>query len=218
MKSGKIDVLIADDHPIVVEGIKLMVQGYNMQVVATANDGRDALEKILTHKPDIAILDLVMPKMSGIEITRECRKKKIATKVILLTAVLEDEYLDDAVKSGVVGYVLKNNTREELRNAIDYAMEGKIYVSPLIGSKLLANQVMLNGQSKAALLIENLSAMEKKVLALLAMSKTSREIGKELCISTKTVQNHRVRICQKLDLKGANALLSFAVQNKSALK
>lgn len=216
-KGNPVRVLIADDHPIMVTGISLVISSKKFSIVGVANDGCEALVKLQDLAPDLAILDLLMPGISGLEITKEIRKRGLKTKVILLTSVTDDEIINTALSDGVDAYVLKEYVVDELLSAVKTVMGGKKYVSGLIAKKILRNTGLYDKKYRPLWEIERLSAMEKKVLLLLPAHKTSKKIASALNLSTLTVQNHRANICQKLGISGYNALLTFAVENKSLL-
>lgn len=205
-------LFMADDHPIFLEGMRRIIDDVRFTFIGDATDGAEALEKILRLRPDIAILDISMPSLTGICIARELHQRKLPTKVILLTSHDDQQYLVEALKLGIRGYVLKENTRQELLDALEYVLKGKTYISPLLSARILKNAADPKIPAIAAL-----TAREKEVLSLVAQNKTSQEIASILVCSAKTVENHRHNICEKLHLKGHNALLHFALKHKNNL-
>lgn len=190
----------------------------DFEIIAEAGDGCEALDRIRELKPDLAVLDISMPKMTGLDVVREAKKENLGVEFVILTMFTEKEYYDEAMKMGVKGYVLKENSRRDLVTALSFASHGMSYVSPVILKML--------GEKKQALPdpgrdMENpadiLTATERKIMRLLAGNKTSKEIGEELGISHRTVQSHRNHICEKLQLAGHHALLAFAVKNREML-
>jgi DNA-binding NarL/FixJ family response regulator len=217
VKRKPLKVVVADDHSIMAEGICNLISSDKIKVVATANDGREALEKVEEHSPDLAILDFLMPNLNGLEAFKEIKRKKPGVKVILLTSVSDNDVLEKAQKLGLNGYVLKDNTRKELLEAVKIVMSGKSYISPLIGTRKARHEITMDERAKIMLAVGRLTPMEKKVLELLPKLKTSKKIAQELYLSPLTVQNHRAHICEKLNISGANALLAFATENKALL-
>jgi len=212
-------IVIADDHALVRQGfISLLAEHREFEIVAEAEDGWDALRKIMELKPDVAILDISMPRMTGFDVIREAKKKNIGVEFVILTMFTEKEYYDEAMEIGVKGYVLKENSIRDLVAALSFATHGMKYVSPLI-LKLLGEQrqTLASPDRNKKNNIDILTSTERKVLKLLSEGKTSKDVGKELNISHRTVQNHRSNICEKLKLTGHNTLLAFAVKNKEMI-
>lgn len=207
-----------DDHDLMIFALKRLLKGKNMEVVCWAETGRDAVEKIESCRPDICIIDYRLSDMDGLQVAREIKRRNLPSKIIILTAFYDDTAVESLKKIGVDGYVLKDNTAVDLLNAVKSVMEGKTYFSPLISEKSARYGKASGAGAEDARLLEKLTAVEKRILALLAENKTSREIADALRVSSKTVQNHRVNICAKLDLKGSHALLYFAFKNKNWLK
>lgn len=210
-----IRVLVAEDHHLIRQGIVKLIGGDAFfEVVAEAENGLQALNKIRSLKPDVAVLDINMPHLSGLDVAKKALEENLSAKLVILTIYDDEEFLMEALETGVHGYVLKENTAQELITAINYAASGKSYISPLVSHYLAPQnrqrQFLVNGKRS----IMNLTPTELKILRLISEKKTSREIATELFISHRTVQNHRNHICGKLGLKGANALLHFAIENK----
>ena len=211
-------IFIADDHPIFRQGLlKIMEADPDLEIVGESGDGEEALQLIRSLSPDIAVLDISMPGMSGLEIVSEVRKKSLTVEFIILTMFNEEEYFDEAMDYGVKGYLLKENATSDLLSCLKSVYEGKYYVSPSMSDYLINRNAKVKELSKKAPSLTELTQMEKKVLRLIADNKTSKEIAAELFISYRTVQNHRTNICNKLDLKGHHKLLQFALENKSLL-
>lgn len=211
-------VLIADDHNLFRQGlVKIVDSDISFQVAGEAADGPEALKKINELKPEIAIMDISMPVMSGLEVVREAKKVNTATQFIILTMYKDDEFLTEALDLGVKGYILKENTTDDLIAALRAISIGGSYISPLLSSQMIIIRNKKQKLVKKQPSINNLTVTEKTVLKLLSENKTSKEIAHDLNISYRTVQNHRGKICVKLGLKGANKLLLFAIENRSAL-
>jgi len=212
------NVLIADDHTILRQGISKIIEGEpSIDVVGETGDGDEALELIRSLKPDVAVLDINMPGRSGLEIVKACRDTDLPTEFIILTMYKEEEYFDEALDAGVKGYILKENASSDLLDCISSVAEGKYYVSPILSEYLINRDARRKKLQKEIPALEQLTEMERKVLKLIAQNKTSKEIAAELFVSHRTVQNHRTNICNKLNLRGHNKLLQFAIENKSEL-
>ncbi len=212
-----IDIVIADDHPIFLDGLRHIIESSDYKVAAEAKNGRDAVELIEKHKPRVAVLDIEMPYLDGLEILAAGRKKFDGTKIILLTAHKNEKIFNRAMDLGAYGYILKENASSELIDCIKAVLLGDYFVSPAISSLLISRNRKRNELEEKHPGICNLSKVEKQVLKMIAESKSSREIGDELFVSSRTVEKHRENISRKLDIHGSNALLKFALDNRSSI-
>ena len=206
-----IRVLIADDHKMVREGLRRILEfDGEIQVIDEADNGEECIKKIRSSKPDIVLLDINMPVMNGIEALQEIRKKKLKTKVIILTVHNEIEYLLIAVDIGIDGYVLKDSDAHELIRAVTSVYEGDKFIQPslipLLNSKLIARDL-------DAERLEQLSKREIEVLKLVAVGMFNKEIGVELGISERTVKNHLSSIFKKIDSSDRTQAAVFAIRN-----
>ena len=206
-----IRVLIADDHKMVREGLRRILEfDGEIQVIDEADNGEECIKKIRSSKPDIVLLDINMPVMNGIEALQEIRKKKLRTKVIILTVHNEIEYLLRAVDIGIDGYVLKDSDAHELIRAVTSVYEGDKFIQPslipLLNSKLIARDL-------DAERLEQLSKREIEVLKLVAVGMFNKEIGVELGISERTVKNHLSSIFKKIDSSDRTQAAVFAIRN-----
>ncbi len=210
----QLEVVIADDHPIFLAGlVRILEDEPAIEIIGETGNGEEALNLIQTLKPVLAILDISMPGKSGLEIVQESLAQSQDTAFIILTMYREEEYFNHALDCGVKGYLLKENASGELLNCIKSVVGGHHYVSPVL-SEYLIKRTTQTQLSPSDSLLSKLTQMEERVLQLIAENKTSKEIADELFISHRTVQNHRTNICNKLDLKGHNRLLQFALENK----
>jgi DNA-binding NarL/FixJ family response regulator len=214
----EIRILIADDHPIFRSGLRQVIeQAPNLKVVAEAPDGATAFERIKDMRPDIAILDIDMPGEDGFAVARKIREHRLPARVIFLTMHKDDLHFNGALDLGIRGYLIKDNAAADVVNCINAVVDGQDYISPSLSTHLL------NRTRSAAAFVQqqpglaDLTSTERRILSLLAEYKTSKEIARELCISVRTVENHRANICVKLDLHGTHALVKFASQHKSEL-
>lgn len=211
-----ISVLIADDHPLMRQGIRSVLErAGSFRVVQEAENGESALEAIRSLRPDIAVVDVEMPKLDGFGVVRHVVREGLDTAVVFLTMYRDALVFNKALDAGVRGYVLKENAANDILHAVEAVSSGSFYVSPTISDLL----VQRSGRSGAVRRhgLELLTPAERSVLRLLAEMKTSQQIAEELGISTKTVSNHRNNASEKLELRGAHALLKFALEHRADL-
>ena len=214
-----IRVLIADDHPLMRKGLRMSIEeDASLAVVAEASDGEMALSLIEELRPDIALLDIEMPKLDGLKVAKEIFKRGLKTEVIFLTFHASKDLFQNAIDLGGKGYILKDSAVQEVVAGIHTVASGKPYLSSAITMDLLQKPAA-SAQKSNMLDGVHLTATERRILQLISTGKTSKEIGEELSVHYRTVENHRTNICRKLELdgEGANALLRFALQNKSTL-
>ena len=214
----KISIFLADDHVILREGLKhILSEDPDIEITGEAGDGREALEKIDKLKPDIAILDISMPTLSGIEAARVIRKFNKNIRLIILTRHDNEEYVNEALKNGVNGFILKDSAGDDLLKAVRDVMNGNIYLSPKIITNIVksglaeqGNRNKINLQSEEKELLTN---REKEVLKLVAEGKSSNDIASLLNISPKTVKVHRLNMMNKLDIRNVTALVKYAIKS-----
>lgn len=213
-----ITVIIADDHPLMRSGIKSVLQSVGqIQIIAEAQDGEEALKLILRHSPDIALIDIEMPKLTGLEIARRISEQKLSTKIIFLTMYKEEDMFNEAMDAGAFGYVLKENAVDDVLESVKTVAGGHYYISPLISTYLVKRLIKKKEQEIQQPSIHDLTKTERTILRLIAEEKTSQQIADILRISYKTVENHRNNISKKLNLSGTHSLVKFAIKNKSIL-
>jgi DNA-binding NarL/FixJ family response regulator len=215
---NKIRVVIADDHPIFSRGLRQVLSGDPaFELVGEAQDGEIALQQIEEQRPDVAVLDIDMPKKDGFDVIRSMEARKLASAVVFLTMHKDEELFNGAMNLGARGYVLKESAFSELVESIKTVALGGHFVSPSLSTYLL------NRRNRHGALIEErpglneLTTAERRVLQLIAAGMNTSDIAHELCVSLRTVENHRAHICNKLDLQGRDALLRFALTHKSEL-
>jgi len=215
---SKLRVLIADDHPIFREGLVKTLERHDSVVsVGQAATGMDALEKIRTLTPDVGVLDVEMPGMNGIDVARAVYKEALLTSLVFLTMYKEPAYFNAALDLGVRGYLLKDSVVEDLVKCLHAVMEGQYYISPSISHLLVERKKKKSAFHATTPALSLLTPAERTVLKLLADNLTSREIAEKLFVTPRTVENHRLHMSQKLDIKGHNKLLEFALQHRSEL-
>lgn len=208
----KTKILIADDHSLIRNGLVQVLESNSELEIIEAENGEKALSLIQSEKPDIAILDIEMPEMSGFEVAEKVKYQGLAIDLIFLTMLNDETMFNKAMDIGIKGYVLKENTVNEISNCVEKVLGGNYYISPSLSGYLIRrnNNSVSSATHKSG--IHLLTASEKKILNLVAEMMTSQEIAEELNISIKTVQNHRSNICTKLDLSGTHALLKYAME------
>lgn len=205
MKMNKI--LIADDHQLIINALTTLLHKNKYEIIATANDGFTAYNLLIKHKPDIAIIDIEIPKLNGLEVTRLCRKEKISTKIIILTSHKERILYEKAKDLDVYGYLLKEFANEEIITCIQQVSKGKTFFSQEL-KKYIGE---INSKTE---LIQNLTKTEIKVLKLVTCKLTNEQISTKLFISIRTVEKHRSNIIKKLHLeKKHNSLLIWSQNN-----
>jgi DNA-binding NarL/FixJ family response regulator len=211
-------VLIVDDHPLFRSGLRQVIAGDpRFELVGESGDGEAALQMIQEKKPDVAVLDVNLPGLSGLEITLKLQTKRLPTRVIILTMHKDEETCNRALDIGAKGFVLKENAVEEILKAIAAVAEGEHYLSSTISSYLVRRRNRAETLAAKKPGLDDLTKAERRILRLIAEKKTSRQIGAELFISPRTVEAHRANICAKLGLTGSHSLLQFALENRSAL-
>jgi DNA-binding NarL/FixJ family response regulator len=216
--SQRIKVLIVDDHPLFREGLRqVILKDDRLELCGAAGDGTAALQMIHDQKPDIAILDVNLPGLTGLEIAQKLQHKKLPTRLVILTMLKEETVFNRALDLGVKGFVLKENAVEEIAKALKVVSDGEHYLSPSISGYLIRRRTRAESLTKEKPGLEDLTKAELRILKLIAMKKTSREIATELFISPRTVEAHRANMCVKLNLHGSHSLLQFALENRSSL-
>jgi len=202
-----IHALVADDHGIVRSGVRMLLdQQDGISVVAEAEDGVQAVEEALKHKPDVAVLDVSMPRMTGIQATHEIKQHLPNTAVVLLSMHDDQRYFYDALKAGAAGYVLKHSADTQLMEAIRAAIRGEPFMSPVAEEELLRNWLD-EGASGS-----DLTPRELEVVKLIAEAHTNKQIAQILTLSEKTVESHRGNVLSKLGMRDRVELVRYAIR------
>jgi len=210
----KVRVLVADDHTIVRQGLVGILKGSaEVEVVAEASDGNEAVEKALKTKPDVAVLDVSMPRLSGIEAARRIHEALPATRLLVLTMHDDEEYILKMVRAGASGYLLKDGAASELLAGIKALKAGKTFFGPH-ATRALAEAFARDKPAEPDDPYERLTDREREVFQLVVEGKTNPEIGEILFISAKTVDNHRTRLMEKLGLHSTAELVRYAARHK----
>jgi len=200
-------VLLADDHPIFLQGMKALLKRKKFDVIGLAADGRQAVKLAAKLKPDVAILDIAMPLLNGLDAAREIGKVSPGTKKILLTNYTDEKYILDALRAGVNGYLVKTKAIDDLIQAIDEVSRGALYLSSGVSGELL--RAYLENEASR---VNPLSGREREILQLIAEGKTTTEIAVILSVSPKTVETHRMRLMAKLDIYETAGLVRYAIR------
>lgn len=200
-------VLIVDDHPLIRQGMRSLLEKHGFTVVGEAADGREATQLARELDPDVAVLDLAMPLLNGLDAAREITRTSRRTKTILVTIHTADQYVLEALQAGVRGYVLKSQATAELVQAIQEVIRGGRYLSPGISEAVV--QAYL---AKTDLPSDPLSPREREVLQLIAEGKATKDIAGLLGVSVKTIESHRVRLMEKLDIRQTAGLVRYAIR------
>jgi len=203
-----VTVLLADDHQILRQGVRVLLERSGFEVVGEAESGHEAVEMAARLKPDVAVLDYVMPGLNGRDAAIKIQQVSRSTRTIMLTMRTEREYVLDAMRSGLAGYVLKSQAAADLATAIREAMRNSIYLSPKISAAIV--DACRSGVPASQ---DPLTPREREVLQLIAEGKTTKEIAATLFISFKTAESHRQRIMGKLDIHETASLVRYAIRS-----
>lgn len=208
----KIRIMIADDHEIVRNGLRSLIEKeLDMEVIAEADNGRNAVRLALELAPDIVIMDIAMPDLNGIEATRQIIAALPRIKVIALSMHADKRYVMEMLKAGASGYILKDNAYEELARAIRTALKNRTYLSPQVTETVIGDYVQL-AQTTNGTAFSLLSPREREVLQLLAEGSSTAQIAECLCLSVKTVETYRQHIIEKLDIRSIAELTKYAIR------
>lgn len=209
----KITILLADDHTIVREGIRALLNAEpDMVVVGEAENGRHALRALQKFQPEVLVVDIAMPRLGGIETIQRVRRQLPQVKILVLSMYADDEYVFQATEAGATGYLVKGSPATELVAAIREAMRGRAYFSSAVSQPLVQDLVGKRGQVGVGPGHHALTPREREVLQLIAEGLSNKEISRELTISVKTVEKHRQRIMDKLNIHSVVGLTRHAIQ------
>ena len=203
-------LLLGDDHTLVRHGLrKILEERPNWQVVSEVGDGREAVREAIAHKPDVAIIDVAMPLLNGIDATQQIVRRVPETRVLMLSMHSDDPYVTRAFQAGATGYLLKDSAGKDLLKAVESVAAGRPFFSPGIERLMLDDYVRRAGVTDR---FETLSEREREIFQLIAEGRSSKEVAAVLSISPATVETHRARILQKLDIHSVAELVLFAVR------
>ncbi|HUV67575.1 MAG TPA: response regulator transcription factor [Sedimentisphaerales bacterium] len=207
---SKTTVLLADDHKIVLEGLKGILED-EYEIVGAVEDGRELLEQAQKLHPDVIVVDVGMPLLNGIDAVNQIRKARPNTKVVFLTMHQDAMYAKEAFEVGALGYVLKHSAPSELKTAIEEALKGNTFISPVIAQELM-HLYKGDGEIKAGT-FGSLTMRQREVMQLLAEGKSAKEIARILHISTRTVEFHKYNMMEQLGIKTSAELVHFAIKH-----
>ena len=202
-------LLLADDHTLLRQGVKALIETYGVTVVGEAGDGREAVRLAEDTQPDVAVIDVMMPLLNGLDVVREIRRVSPGTKSLLLTMHTDDAFVLEAMKVGVKGYLLKSQPVTEVVHAIRDVSKGSFYLSPGISQTVI--QAFL---AKSDVPADPLTIREREVLQLVAQGMTTKKVAGLLGVSVKTAESHRHRIMDKLDLHDTASLVRYSIRRR----
>jgi two-component system, NarL family, response regulator NreC len=209
----RLHILLADDHNIVRQGIRKILEDQpDWEVVAEAGDGREAVRQALELRPDIAILDIGMPLLNGIEAASQITRRAPQVKVIILSMHPNEAYITRALQAGAKGYLLKDSADDDLIRAVNLVSQGKSFLSPAVTKVMLDDYVRHLAERGVVDRYESLSEREREIFQLVAEGRSSKEIADLLFVSPNTVETHRAHIMEKLDVHSAVELVLYAVR------
>ena len=209
---GHKTIFITEDHTILRAGLKaLLTTNPLFEVVGEADNGRDAIRYVAETKPDLVLMDLNMPGLSGVEAIRKIRSRNPETKVLVLTMHDSEEYVQASLEAGANGYVLKDATHAELMIAAERVLAGKTYLSPDIAEKVVSSYLSSKKNSAPVTQWDTVTPREKQILKLIAEGNSNKDTAEYLFISIKTVEKHRANLMKKLELHNASALTAYAI-------
>lgn len=203
-------VLLADDHKIVIEGLKNLLRD-EFEIVGSVEDGRALVEKASKLYPDVIVADISMPQLNGIEAARQIKKIDKNIKIVFLTMHPDATYAANAFEAGASGFVLKHSASAELIRAIHEAIKGRTYVTPLVAGDLIRSYQ--EGDSPEKKMFKKLSPRQREILQLLAEGRSAKEIASILNISTRTVEFHKYKMMEQLNIKTSTELLQYAIKH-----
>jgi|CZKP01.1.fsa_nt_gi DNA-binding NarL/FixJ family response regulator len=213
-----IKVILVDDHSLVRAGIRSLIQNISgVEVIAEANNGRDAIRLIDELVPDLVLLDIAMPELNGLEVISRISKDNTVTKIIILSMHTNEEYVVQALKSGAAGYLLKDSAPNELEIAVNAVMRGETYLSPAISKHVVDNYLrrisdVSAEKEKGPDIFKQLTSRQREILQLIAEGNSTKEIANKLNVSIKTVETHRMQLMDRIGIHDVAGLVRYAIR------
>jgi len=204
-------IVLADDHQLVRGGVRSLLESLpGVKIVGETGDGREALDLIEKHRPDVILLDITMPGLSGLEVAARVGAISPRTKVVILSMHAGETYVAQALRAGIAGYLLKDSAIAELEMALEAVSRGETYLSPAVTGRVVTS--FLSGQGPPAGPLEGLTSRQREVLQLIAEGRSSKEIAAQLGVAVKTIETHRTQIMERLDIHDIAGLVRFAIR------
>lgn len=214
----RIKAVIVDDHPLFRQGLRQVIEADSrFKLVGEADNGESALELIQRLQPDLAVIDINLPRLSGLELATALQARKSRVDLVVLTMCKDEQAFNQALSLGIKGYVLKENAAGEILSCMTAVAAGDAYVSPSVSAYLLRRRNRAEALAARKPGLEDLTVAERRILKRIAQKMTTKEIASDLGVSPRTVESHRANICTKLGLAGSNCLFQFALENRDAL-
>lgn len=211
-------VAIVDDHPLYRQGLRQVIEAdAGFTLVGETDSGESALALIQQHHPDVVVLDINLPGMSGLEVAAALHAKSVSPRIVVLTMFKDEQAFNQAMNLGVQGYVLKENAAAEILRCITSVAADRPYVSPVLTGYLLRRHQRAAALASRQPSLDDLTTAERRILRAVAQKKSTKEIAAELGVSPRTVESHRANICTKLNLQGSNILLQYALEHRDEL-
>jgi DNA-binding NarL/FixJ family response regulator len=205
-------LLLVDDHWLVRASLKSLLEDFaGVDVVAEASNGREAMDQIVQHRPDLILMDISMPELNGVEATRRIVDQHPDVRVIVLSMHADEEHVLRALRAGASGYVLKGSAPRELELAIDAVARGQIFLSPAISRQIM--EIYLNRSAEKSSVLDQLTPRQREILQLIAEGHSSKQIAQMLDTSVKTIESHRASLMERLDIHDIAGLVRYAVRN-----
>jgi DNA-binding NarL/FixJ family response regulator len=216
--AAKIRIVIVDDHPLFRQGLRQVIQGdERFELVGEAENGAKAFETIVAQQPDMAILDVNLPDVSGLDVASKLRDAGSRSRFVILTMLKDEPAFNRAMNLGIRGYLLKESAVTEILQCLVAVAADLSYVTPALSGFLLKRRDKATALATHTPNVDDLTVAERRILKRIADKKSTKEIAAELNVSPRTIESHRANICNKLDLKGNNSLLQFAIEHRDAL-
>ncbi len=213
-----IDIVFADDHPLFRKGLRDVLEAEDhLNILGEAGDGDEALRLITRHNPTVAVLDIDMPRMNGLDVSKQVYSRKLPTNVVILTMYDDESLFNRAMEIGVTGYVLKDSAADDIVQGIEVVADGGYFISPVLSGMVMKKNSSMRGANDEKAGLMQLTPAEQRILTMISREMTSSHIAEELNISPRTVEHHRSNIIGKLGLSGQYALVRFALQHKNSL-